>query len=258
MKYNMDTSRMGMLIALGVVLAALWLVAAYGFYKESERVKYDVRVSPGAVTYGTHSTALMPVTISPIKHALPMISGAAVRSYAYGGHATMSSGSSAGSVHTTSSAKVKNIGAGGGGNYQLPTTNHQSNSSRGIQYSGGSVAMPSIAMVSTSSATRAASLSRNAMGVRKTKWSTPDPGSGKEGDWYDGGVDGWYYYDEGGWRPVEYGDKRIDGGAFYWNGSTWVPEAEWDPETTPVGPMPWIFMLLLAAGYMGVRTKKRA
>jgi len=248
---------MGMLIFLGVALAALWLVAAYGFYKESERVKYDVRVSPGAVTYGTHSTALMPVSVAPIRHSLPMLSGGEIRSYAHGGHASMPTAvTNQGQLHTTSSAKVKSIGSGTG-NGGLFTSSGSSNrsSSRGIQYSGGSVAMPSIAMVSTSSATRAEKATR-AIGMRKAKWSTPDPDDGEWGDWFDGGGDGWWYHDKDGWREVQYGDKRIDGQAYYWNGYEWVEESQWDPETAPVGPMPWIFMLLLTVGYIGVKKRK--
>lgn len=261
MKYKLDTSRMGMLIFLGVALAALWLVAAYGFYKESERVKYDVRVSPGAVTYGTHSTALMPVTISPIKHALPMISGAAVRSYAHGGHATMSSGSSAGSVHTTSSAKVKSIGSGAGsGSVYTSVGSSNRSSSRGIQYGGGSVTMPSIAMVSTASVTHAEKATR-AIGMRKAKWSEPtDPGT--DGEWYYGGEGDWWFFDEegGGWRaPIAGVDTRYDAindRTLIYTGTDWVDIREYNPEGVPVGPMPWLFMLLLATGYVGVKRKK--
>ena len=51
MKYTLNTSRLGMLIALGVTLTALYLVAAFGFYQESERAKYDVHIQPGVVSY---------------------------------------------------------------------------------------------------------------------------------------------------------------------------------------------------------------
>ena len=259
MKYNLDKSRMSMLIFLGVALGALWLIVAYGFYKESERAKYDVRVSPGAVSYGTHSTALMPVTISPMhKGSIPMLSGAAIRSYAHSGHATMPTLSSKGVVYTTSSAKVKSIGSGmGNGGIMTTSSSSGRSSSRGIQYGGGTVAMPSIAMVSASSMSRTMN-TISPIGPRRAK---PD----REGD-YDGEVsdDGagdndWYIYSESdGWRHVEYGDVRYEGigdnkQAYYWNGSTWVPEQEWEPDV-PVGPLPWLFMLLLAVGYGLVRS----
>ena len=250
---------MGLLIALGVVLAALWLVAAYGFYKESERAKYDIHISPGAVTYGTHSTALMPVSVAPLRHSLPMISGAAVRSYAHGGHATMSSaGSSNGQLHTTSSATVKSIGSGAGNSGMYTSTGSSSHrADRGITYGGGSVSMPSIAMLTTSSMV-SPSKAPNAIGARRTKWSTPNPGSGDEGDWYDGGSDGWWVKEGGVWRTPEYGDTRYDMDLDYvvvWNGSGWVKYEE--SEFVPVGPMPWIFIFLLAIGYIGMKRRKR-
>ena len=261
MKYNFDTSRMGMLIFLGVVLAALWLVVAYGFYKESERAKYDVTVSPGAVSYGTHSTALMPMTVSPMhKGSIPMLSGAAIRSYAHSGHASMPAVSAnQGIIHTTSSAKVKNIGSGMGGGGIATTSGSSSNrSGRGIQYGGGSVAMPSIAMVSASSMA-SPSKTPNAISPRRARMTLPDPGTGDDGDTFDGGEDGWWYYDgdNGAWRPVQEGDKRIDGTETYqWiNGVGWVwIDGNYDP--VPVGPTPWILMLLLAAMYIVVAKRK--
>ena len=248
MKYNFDTSRMGMLIFLGVVLTALWLVAAYGFYKESERAKYDVQISPGSVSYGTHSMALMPMTVSPMKHTLPMLSGGAIRSYAHSGHATMpATAAKQDVIHTTSSAKVKNIGSGIGSGGIMTTYNSSSRrGERGITYAGGNtVTMPSIAMVSVSSMARAAAPAA----PFRMRQAAPT-GPGYEGQVENGG-DGWYIYDPkaGGWRLVTIGDARLDGGkTYYWNGSDWVPEEEYEPDV-PVGPMPWLFMLLLALGY---------
>ena len=254
MKYKLDTSRLGMLIFLGVVLAALWLVASYGFYKESERAKYDVTVSPGAVTYGTHSTALMPVTVSPLhKGSIPMLSGAAIRSYAHSGHASMPAVSAnQGVIHTISSAKVKNIGSGmGGGGIATTGGSSSRRGERGITYAGGgSVAMPSIAMVSASSMSRAADMSGYAASPRRARMTLPDPGTGEEGDWYHDS-DGWYYYDIEGWRPVQNGDERIVDGTetYQWINGEWV----WingNHNPVPVGATPWILMLLLAAMYV--------
>ena len=111
--YKLTGSRVGMMIAIGVLLTALWLVAAYGTYMESQREKYDIHVSPGAVSYGTHSTATVPMVSVSRRQSLPMISGGEVRSYAHQGHASMpSAASSANGLYTTSSATVKNIGSG--------------------------------------------------------------------------------------------------------------------------------------------------
>jgi hypothetical protein len=264
MKYNFDTSRMGMLIFLGVALAALWLIVAYGFYKESERAKYDVRVSPGAVTYGTHSTALMPMTVSPLhKGSIPMLSGAAIRSYAHSGHASMPAVSANQSViHTTSSAKVKNIGSGmGGGGIATTSGSSSRRGARGITYGGGgSVAMPSIAMVSASSMSRAADMSGYAASPRRARMTLPDPGTGDEGDWFDGGGDGWWFYDGDKWIAVWEGATRIvynEGGkttTYQWTNGEWVEIGNFDP--VPVGATPWILMLLLAAMYIVVAKRK--
>lgn len=265
MKYKLDTSRLGMLIFLGVVLAALWLVASYGFYKESARAKYDVTVIPGAVTYGTHSTALMPVTVSPMhKGSIPMLSGAAIRSYAHSGHASMPVVSAnQGVIHTTSSAKVKNIGSGMGGGGIATTSGSSSNrSGRGIQYGGGSVAMPSIAMVSSSSMSREMTYT-GPTGRRKAK-PTED---GRYGDWSDNGAkDGdWYFYDGDEWiHPWEVpgGATLInpyDGKTYVWQGGSdgsWVLDTSGDFDPVPVGATPWILMLLLAAMYIVIAKRK--
>lgn len=252
---------MGMLVFLGVVLGVLWLVAAYGFYRESERAKYDVEITPGAVSYGTHSTALMPVSVAPLRHTLPMLSGGEIRSYAHGGHASMPAvATNKGQLHTTSSAKVKNIGSGAGNSSIYTSTGSSSHrADRGITYGGGGmVVMPAIAMVSASSMA-SPSKTPNAISPRRAKLEIPT-GPGDEGDWFNGGTDGWYYYDEGGWREVATGDKRFDpilGYVVVWTGTGWVKVDEWEPDV-PVGPMPWLFMLLLAVVY-GIRMcfKKR-
>lgn len=248
---------MGMLIFLGVVLAALWLVAAYGFYKESERAKYDVSVSPGAVTYGTHSTALMPMTVSPLKHVLPMISGGEIRSFARHGHATMSVSGGSGSMHTTSSAKVKSIGSGGSGSSGMMTSSGNSRSSqRGIIYSGASASVPVLAMTTSSQPSSAsANTVRHGINPRRMP-STPGEVEGEEqtdseGTWrWDG--EQWVLV---GGIPV--GTTKIEGGKTYrWNGTEWEDVTDQTDPGLPVGPMPWLLMVLLAAGYAGYRRRK--
>ena len=249
---------MGMLIFLGVVLAALWLVAAYGFYKESERAKYDVEIKPGAVSYGTHSTALMPVTVAPMRHSLPMISGGEIRSYAHGGHASMPAAITAqGPVHTTSSATVKSIGSGAGSSGMYTSTGSSSHrADRGITYGGGTVSMPTIAMVSASSMVNATKTPRSIVGLRRAK----PTGTGTDGEPVDGGEGDWWYYDEGEaqWFELIAGvTTRFDpllGYTCIWDGTQWVKLDE--SEFLPVGPLPWIFMLLLAIGYIGVKKRK--
>lgn len=248
---------MGMLIFLGVVLAALWLVAAYGFYKESERAKYDVSVSPGAVTYGTHSTALMPMTVSPLKHVLPMISGGEIRSYARHGHATMSVSGGSGSMHTTSSAKVKSIGSGGSGSSGMMTSSGNSRSSqRGIIYSGASASVPVLAMTTSSqSASASATSVRHGINPRRMP-SSPGEEEGdialdSEGTWRWNGEQ-WILISN-----IPVGTTKIEGGRTYrWNGTDWEDVTDQTDPGLPIGPMPWLLMVLLAAGYAGYRRRK--
>ena len=253
MKYKLDTARMGMLIFLGVVLGALWLVAAYGFYRESERAKYDVEITPGAVSYGTHSTALMPVSVAPLRHTLPMLSGGEIRSYAHGGHANMPAPvTGKGQLHTTSSAKVKNIGSGAGNSSIYTTTGSSSHrAERGITYSNAGASLPVMAMLSTSSYTPPAGDTevRASALFRRVKPSTP----GYDGQTKDGGSGDWWYYDEGegDWFQLIAGETtRFDpilGYVVVWNGTDWVKYEE--TEFLPIGPLPWMFMLLLALWY---------
>lgn len=272
MKNDLRTPKLGMVVALCVALAALWLVALYGTYEDSKREKYDVRVRPGAVTYGTHSTATIPMTsVATRRSAVPMISGGAVRNYAHYGHATMPSAASGSSyrVHTLSSATVHTIGSGGGGGGGM--SSGSSSSSRGISYSGVSVSMPTLAMATstyatsrstfTSSDETLASASSSTRKVRKAKPSD----NGNDGDWSDDGKgDGeWWYWDDwaGEWIEPWDGALRIEGEVTYtykYEEGKWVPVGDQGDPTnpTPIGDAPWHWMLLLMAVYGGAKVWK--
>ena len=275
--------RVGMIAALGVLLAALWGVITYGVYRETqEEMKYDVRVRPGVVNYGTRFTASVPmVTMSPRRLSAPMVSAGAVRAYAHHGHATMPK-ASAGTgyrIHTTSSATVHSIGSGGGNGGGISGGGSSSSSSAaGVSYGSVSVAMPVLAMATsvrssyaastvsspqeTASGTVAsspvASSPKFGRGIRKAKPSDP----GNDGEWSDNGAgDGdWWYYDDwaGDWIAATAGDMRPagDGINFYlYNGSEWtLVNDQGDPvNPQPLGDMPWIWMILLLVVYIQVR-----
>ncbi len=149
-----------MIVALGVLIAAIWMLAIYDTIQDAHEEKYDVSVRPGAVSYGIHSSATVPMVSSPTRHtAAPMISGSAVRSYAHYGHASMPS-SAVGSgfkMHATSSATVHTVGSGnGGGGGTSSSPAGGKGGSRGIAYGGGSVSMPSLALATTSFASSTA------------------------------------------------------------------------------------------------------
>lgn len=256
-------------MALCVALTALWLTAVYGTYEESKREKYDVHITPGAVSYGTHSTATVPVVMTTTHHtsSVPMVSGNAVRSYAHYGHASAPVGTSSGKgLYTTSSASVKHIGSGGGASGGVSSlSGNQGNSSRGIRYGGGavaSVAMPVLAVNSSMLAAPVAAAEPSmprAIGPRRVK---PE-GDGEDMEWRYGGDDpenpsDWWQYDEyeEDWIQVTEGDMRPanDGtGNFYkYSGGAWVyVDDHGNPiAPQPLGATPWLMMMLLACAYV--------
>ena len=264
--------RVGMIAALGVLLAALWGVITYGVYREAqEEMKYDVRVRPGVVNYGTRSTASVPmVTMSPRRLSAPMVSAGAVRAYAHHGHATMPK-ASAGTgyrIHTTSSATVHSIGSGGGNGGGISGGGSSSSSSAGVSYGSVSVSIPVLAMATSVRSSYAstvyspqetagsletespvASSPKFGRGIRR---SPSGEGSYQGADWTDD--DGsWYWDEEEGWVNYTEGTTKIDGGKtyVYHNGKWELVENQSDPENpTPLGDMPWLWMALLVAVYL--------
>lgn len=268
MKQNTFKPRGGAIIILCIAVAALWLTAVYGTYEDSQREKYSVTIKPGEVVYGTHSSAVVPMTVTTTRpgSTVPMVSASAVRSYAHHGHATMpaASQSSGYTMHTTSSATVHTVGSGGGASGGGATASSGASSSRGIRYGGGSVASVAMPVLAVNSSMMAApvlatepSMPR-AIGPRRAK---PDDESGDEGDWSDNGAgdNDWWYKDEDGWREPYTGETRIDpdlGYSVTWTGSTWVKSSEYDPGV-PVGATPWLLMMALGAIY-AVRKRVRS
>ncbi|MBQ4395550.1 MAG: hypothetical protein II825_09700 [Paludibacteraceae bacterium] len=258
MRKENNTPHMGMIVALGVLIAAIWMLAIYDTIQDAHEERYDVSVRPGAVSYGTHSSATIPMVSSPMHStSAPMISGSAVRSYAHYGHASMPS-SAVGSgfkMHTTSSATVHTVGSGGGSSGGgSSASGGQGTSSRGITYGGASVSMPTFALVTpmySSSATMEAP-ARFGVGPRRAKPTE----EGEEGDAvWDPDEGRWWTWDPnmgdyGDWRYVTDGDTRYNSGEIeYWNGSKWVSFEEWSNPGVPLGDAPWLWILLLALAY---------
>ena len=240
-------------------------------------VSYDVTIKPGNVSYGTHSTAAVPM-VSPMRShgtSAPMVTGGAVRSYAHHGHATMPNTSAYGSavpsgkgLYTTSTATVYSIGSGGGG-VSSPLGDRGA-SSRGIRYGGGgSVSMPVLALATTSSSASATTLqassmtapSRQGMGPRRVK-PTYDGTRGDQVTDEDDGTTIWTWDEDlEEWvNTTPIGTTRYDSEKGYmveWNGTEWVKvSGQADPDT-PIGDTPWLFFLLLAAGYAAVKLRQK-
>lgn len=270
MKRDYRNPRGGLIVALCVVLAALWLVAAYGTYEESKREKYDVHITPGAVTYGTHSTATVPVVMTTTRHtsSVPMVSGSAVRNYAHYGHASMPSVTSSGKgLYTTSSATVHTIGSGGGAGGGGIASTAGASSSRGISYGGGSVSVPTLALAtrSTYSSSRATAAMAEqtycGIGPRKAK---PE-GDGTPGQLSDGGAgdDDWWYYDGEDWvKPPDGFQRSAGGGNFYKYiaaSDEWIlVDDKGNPiVANPIGDVPWWLLLCGICAYAIIKAKKQ-
>ena len=259
MKNDSKTPHMGMIVALGVLIATIWMLAIYDTIQDAHEEKYDVRVRPGAVSYGTHSSATVPMASSPTRHtAAPMISGSAVRSYAHYGHAAYTVRHTPYTVHTTSSATVHTVGLGGGASGGgSSASGGQGTSSRGITYGGASVSVPTLALVTPVYSSSAATEGQARYGVGPRK--VHDVGGGEmEGDYNGEYYDGYNQY----WDAIneEWVDDLFDGALKFEGGNTYVydhtaPGDHWvlqpgsgDPGV-PLGDTPWHWMLLLALGY---------
>ena len=263
--YYVDKSRIGMILLLGALLIAIGALVTHAEYKESKAAKFDTTNRPAA-TSANYSNASAPAAVSLTSRsvAAPMVSGGAVRSYAYSGHATMPTAASGSSftVRTTSSATLHSYGAGGGGGGGF-SGGGSSSSRGGITYGGGAVSMPALAMATpsrrsrseaglmaeTSEQSAAASQGYSVPRIRKAKPTEP----GEDGDWQYGGEGerDWWYYDEDHWREPGENETRFDptlGYTVVWNGSEWVKESEYEPGV-PVGDVPWIILLMLVAVY---------
>lgn len=266
MKKRFNTPRGGMVAALCAALIALWLTAVYGTYEENKREKYDVHITPGAVSYGTHSSATVPVVMTTTRHtsSVPMVSGNTVRSYAHYGHASMPSTASSGKgLYATSSATVHTVGSGGGASGGGAAASSGASSSRGIRYGGGSVASVAMPVLAVNNSMMAApvvatepSMPR-AIGPRRVK-PTED---GEDEEWRYGGnpgndpADWWYYDGYEGWLQAEEGDMRPanDGTGNFWKYSggawTYVDDHGNPIAPQPLGATPWLLMALLACAY---------
>lgn len=260
MKYNENKSRAGLIIALVAVLAALWLAIAYGAYTESKREKYVVSVRPGNVSYGTHSTAVIPMVSPTRRSSVPMISGSTVRSYAYYGHSTMpgATSSSGYKIHTLSSATVHSIGSGGGGGGGIGGAGGSFSSSRGIAYGGVSYSMPTLALVTPTYASETSTPARMAVKPRRVK----ENGDGEyNGEPYNGQ---WWNEDDEEWvdEPFEGAIRYNEGVMERYEGTypdgSWVPVGNQnDPTNTPLGDTPWLWMILMLAAYAAYKIMRK-
>ena len=245
-------------LLLGALAIALLIQGVIHLYREVETFGAEHRYTASHVTYGTQSkaTAMPPMVQSPSLRRTAVAVPMANSRTSYTVRHTPSASSSM-KIYTTSSAQVRSIGSGGGGG-GIATTNGSTSSRRGITYGGASVSMPTLALATPSITTEPSSV-RYTTGSMRAPSYTGDP---SDGDYAKDDTDPnkWWKYDEGEWVAVQEGDTKIDenGVVFVWDGSKWVPVTDKDQADpyVPVGPMPWLFMAVLSAAYVVVKSGK--
>ena len=242
-------------LLLGALAIALLIQGVIHLYREVETFGAEHRYTTTHVTYGTQSkaTAMPPMVQSPSLRrtavAVPMASGAVPHATPY----TTRSTSSSFTIHTTSSAEVRSVGSGGGGGGGIATTNGSSSSRRGITYGGASVSMPTLALAKPSMTTNPSS-ARYTTGPRRIHANGDGSYNGETKE-EDGNT---YYWDEDlGWvNNTPIGTTKTENGqTLEWNGDEWVVIKGTDPYV-PVEPMPWLFMAVLSAAYVVVKSGK--
>ena len=246
--------RKGVIVFVSFVFTAIFGIAFFSAYEQRTDLGHSVHLSPTSANYGTVSSVHPQALAVPMQSSAPMLSGGAIRSSAYSGHATMPKTGSSGSgfkMYTTSSASVHSIGSGGGGSMSGSSSSGGS-SSKGIQYSGGSISMPTLALATPSYG--AQSFVSRGGGFRRIP--------GREGDFDTEVVTdeyGTWTWDEElkSWLPAE-GAIKIEGGKTYqYIGGGWVEIVDQQDPGLPIGDAPWHWMLLLAIAYVCTKVLRK-
>lgn len=238
-------------LLLGALAIALLIQGVIHLYREVETFGAEHRYTTSHVTYGTQSkaTAMPPMVQSPSLRRTAVAVPMANSRTSYTVRHTPSASSSM-KIYTTSSAQVRSIGSGGGGG-GIATTNGSTSSRRGMTYSGASVSMPTLALATPSIATDPSSV-RYTTGPRRIHAD----GTGE----YEGepSADGDQYWDEGEWVDYTEGATKIDdnGDAWVYKDGKWVKINDQADPYVPVGSTPWLFMAMLAAAYVVVKSGK--
>lgn len=244
-------------LLLGVVAIALLIQGVVHLYREVETFGAERHYTTAHVTYGTQSkaTAMPPMVQSPsLRHTAVAVPMASSRT-SYTVRHTPSASSSM-KIYTTSSAEVRSIGSGGGGG-GIATTNGVGSSRRGMTYSGAAVAMPTLALATPSLAATPSAQGYNS-GMNGPRRAPKYEGKPTDGDYAPDYTDPnkWWQYDGEEWVEVE---VRVEDGIIYaWIGGEWVPVTDKDQADPglPIGATPWLFMAVLAVGYVVIKSGK--
>lgn len=253
---NNSQARSKLLMLLAILVLVLLIQGVVHVYRDMETHGAARKYASASVSYGTHyqATSMPPMVQSPSLRrtavAVPMASGSVVHSTPYTLHTSPSSFT----IHTTSSAEVRSVGSGGGGGGGIATTNGVGSSRRGMTYSGASVAMPTLALATPSMAAEPSMAEPRAAGPRRIQANGDGSYHGETKE-ENGNI---FYWDEEKEKWEKWLDNTnipigttitLEGKTYEWDGHDWVIVKGTDPYV-PVGPMPWLFMAVLAAGYI--------
>ncbi len=255
-------------VAIGVVCAmiGIWVFVIITSYRDAKQETYgpSAQLNPignapkRSVSWTSGNTA-------SYGSNAPMVSGNAVRRYAYQGHSSMpaTSGMNGSSsmggyrIHTTSSATYHSYGSNGGsGGGAYTSSNRKASSSPSASYGGVSVSMPTIAMNSSRLTNQSSSVTpvrAAAPGRRRIK---PN-GDGEWNGEHNEDDDTWWNADDEEWvdEPLAGMIWIKDDGSYRYDGSGWVlVEGQANPDS-PIGDMPWLLLLLMAGGYVICRKR---
>lgn len=259
---NPRPPRKGVIVFASVVFLSIFVIAVFDAYEyKAQSLGHSVHLSPTSANYGTVSTA--PNTLAvPMRSTAPMLSGGAIRSYAYSGHSSMpkTSGTSGAGckIHTTSSASLHSYGSGGGGGGSVGAGggSSSSSSSRGIQNNSiGSFSVPAL-VLNTPKRTLLSASSADYSDIGGP-WRVKPNGDGEYNGEQHPETGYWWNEDDEEWSETPFnGAIRIDGGITYkYENGIWVVVGDQaDPTNpTPLGDTPWLWMLLLVGMYAVIR-----
>ena len=257
---NYSNSRSKLALLLGVVAIALLIQGVVHLYHEVETYGAERHYTTAHVTYGTQSkaTAMPSMVQSPsLRHtavAIPMASSRTSYTVLH-----TPSASSSMKIYTTSSAQVRTIGSGGGSGAGggIATTNGVGSSRRGMTYSGAAVAMPTLALATPSLAATPSAQGYNSgmNGPRRIQANGDGSYNGETKKDENGNI---FYWDEEKEKWEKWLDNTnipigttitLEGKTYEWDGTDWVLMEGTDPYV-PVGSTPWLFMAVLAVGYI--------
>lgn len=177
-----------------------------------------------------------------------------------------------GSVYQTSSVRLNSFG-GGGQSYGTTGTEFRSTSGMipsGSAYSYGAYSAPSYTPYRKRNTFCSAEDNLLTADHNLNINLQPDPSYGISGrrrilgngnGEYDGEFNGNQMWDdeEGEWVDIPVGKTKTENGNTYrWNGTAWEIIGEQGDPNIPVGPVPWLFLLLLSGTYILCHKRKQA